>query len=280
MPPKWMFVLPNLFTVSSIFCGIYAITQAAAGGASSGDVATLYFYRAAIAILFGGFFDACDGRVARLTRTASQFGEQLDSLADVVTFGAAPAILLYQWALAPWGALGVFIAGVFATCGALRLARFNVMAARQTGPSNFFTGLPIPLAAGMVVAVVVAVTQAPEHVTVSPLPIAILSLTLSWLMVSTVRYHSFKKVKFHTRELSILGAVLISGALVANRMGFNFILVAYFSAYILLGLVEELVFFRSRRAAAVLASSNTRTRAILADEDIDEEEEPDSDLES
>jgi CDP-diacylglycerol--serine O-phosphatidyltransferase len=98
-----MFVLPNLFTVSSIFCGIYAITQAAAGGASSGDVATLYFYRAAIAILFGGFFDACDGRVARLTKTASQFGEQLDSLADVVTFGAAPAILLYQWALAPWG---------------------------------------------------------------------------------------------------------------------------------------------------------------------------------
>ena len=118
MNRKWLFVLPNLFTVSSIFCGIYAITLATG---AQGENASLDFYRAAVAILFGMFFDGCDGRVARLTRTESDFGVQLDSLADVITFGAAPALLLYKWALWPLGFTGVFIAGVYASCGALRL---------------------------------------------------------------------------------------------------------------------------------------------------------------
>src|SRR2546422_10760021 len=93
---KLMFVLPNLFTVSSIFCGVYSITLSA--GEPTGD----NFYRAAVAIFFGSFFDAFDGRVARLTRTQSDFGVELDSLADVITFGVAPAILVYKWALAGW----------------------------------------------------------------------------------------------------------------------------------------------------------------------------------
>src|SRR6266436_5058096 len=91
---KLMFVLPNLFTVSSIFCGVYSITLSA--GEPTGD----NFYRAAVAIFFGSFFDAFDGRVARLTQTQSEFGVELDSLADVITFGVAPAILVYKWALA------------------------------------------------------------------------------------------------------------------------------------------------------------------------------------
>jgi CDP-diacylglycerol--serine O-phosphatidyltransferase len=276
MPRKLLFVLPNLFTVSSIFCGVYAITQAAAGSAATGDTASLFFYRAAIAILFGGFFDGCDGRVARLTRTESEFGVQLDSLADVVTFGVAPAILLYEWALAPWHALGVFVCGAYATCGALRLARFNVMAAREEGPGKYFTGLPIPLAAGMVVAIVVAVTQSPQRVEVTPLPVAIVTLVLSWLMVSTVKYHSFKKFKLKARGLLILAGVLASGVVVANRVGPSYILVSYFSAYILVGLGEELLFHNKRKALLAPASSTTHAPLMIEADDEDPEDDVDA----
>ena len=112
---KLMFVLPNLFTVSSIFCGIYSITLCT-GDAASGD----QFFRAAIAIFFGNFFDAFDGRVARMTKTQSEFGVELDSLADVITFGVAPAILVYKWALASMGMLGMAICATYAACGAIR----------------------------------------------------------------------------------------------------------------------------------------------------------------
>src|SRR5438128_3454293 len=147
---KLMFVLPNLFTVSSIFCGVYSITLSA--GEPTGD----NFYRAAVAIFFGNFFDAFDGRVARLTRTQSDFGVELDSLADVITFGVAPAILVYKWALYELGFAGMAIAAVYAACGAIRLARFNVIAHAESGTQRYFIGLPIPLAAGMLVSLVIA----------------------------------------------------------------------------------------------------------------------------
>src|SRR3954447_10310512 len=146
---KLMFVLPNLFTVSSIFCGVYSITLSA--GEPTGD----NFYRAAVAIFFGSFFDAFDGRVARLTRTQSDFGVELDSLADVITFGVAPAILVYKWALAGMGIGGIVICSIFAACGAIRLARFNVIAHTESATQRYFVGLPIPLAAGMLVALVI-----------------------------------------------------------------------------------------------------------------------------
>src|SRR5262249_23636579 len=110
-----MFVLPNAFTVSSIFCGFYAITECL-------DESTpIRLYRAAIAIFFGMFFDMFDGRVARLTRTQSDFGVQLDSLADVISFGAAPAVLLWRWALSSLGLLGLVVGFIYVACGALRL---------------------------------------------------------------------------------------------------------------------------------------------------------------
>ena len=148
---KAMFVLPNLFTVSSIFLGFYALVLCA------GDATPAQLYQAALAIFFAMFFDAFDGRVARMTKTQSDFGVQLDSLADVISFGAAPALLVYKWALAPLGFLGMFVSFSFAACGALRLARFNVLAARgDKGSSRFFVGLPIPLAAGTITALVIA----------------------------------------------------------------------------------------------------------------------------
>src|SRR2546422_6928555 len=150
---KLMFVLPNLFTVSSIFCGVYSITLSA--GEPSGD----NFYRAAVAIFFGSFFDAFDGRVARLTQTQSEFGVELDSLADVITFGVAPAILVYKWALAGIGTPGIAICSIYAACGAIRLARFNVLAHAESGTQRYFVGLPIPLAAGMLVALGIALND-------------------------------------------------------------------------------------------------------------------------
>src|SRR5438445_11106679 len=157
---KLMFVLPNLFTVSSSFGGVYAITRSA--GEPSGD----NFYRAAVAIFFGSFFDAFDGRVARLTRTQSEFGVELDSLADVITFGVAPAILVYKWALAGMGIPGIAISSIYAACGAIRLARFNVIAHAESGTQRYFIGLPIPLAAGMLVSLVIGLhgLRAPESV--------------------------------------------------------------------------------------------------------------------
>src|ERR1700732_941611 len=150
-----MFVLPNLFTVSSIFCGVYSITLSA--GDNTGD----NFYRASVAIIFGSFFDAFDGRVARLTRTQSDFGVELDSLADVITFGVAPSILVYKWALSGMGNTGIFICAAYASCGAIRLGRVNVHTHAEhepapSGVSRYCVGLPIPLAAGMIVALVIA----------------------------------------------------------------------------------------------------------------------------
>src|SRR5256714_3994823 len=155
---KLMIVLPSLFTVSSIFCGVYSIMLSS--GEDTGD----NFYRAAVAIFFGNFFDAFDGRVARMTKTQSDFGVELDSLADVITFGVAPAILVYKWALYGLGFAGIAIAAIYAACGAIRLARFNVLAHSEAGVHRFFVGLPIPLAAGMLVSLVIALQrQRPPH---------------------------------------------------------------------------------------------------------------------
>src|SRR5260370_29476286 len=178
---KLMFVLPTLFTVSGIFCGVYSIPLSA--GEPTGD----NFYRAAVAIFFGSFFDAFDGRVARLTRTQSDFGVELDSLADVISFGVAPAILVYKWALAGMGMLGIVISATYAACGALRLARVNVLAHSDSGTQRYFVGLPIPLAAGMLVALVIALNSLGSPAEAVGLwPIAALVLVLSFLMVSTI----------------------------------------------------------------------------------------------
>jgi CDP-diacylglycerol--serine O-phosphatidyltransferase len=242
---KLMIVLPSLFTVSSIFCGVYSIML------SSGESAGDNFYRAAVAIFFGNFFDAFDGRVARMTKTQSDFGVELDSLADVITFGVAPAILVYKWALYGLGFAGIVIAAVYAACGAIRLARFNVLAHAESGVQRFFVGLPIPLAAGMLVSLVIALQ--PQR---SPMdgfalwPIAVLVLVLSFLMVSTIRYRTFKDAGLNPRTLLIFVLVLALGVVVAYRGRPSLVLLVYFSVYILLGLGEELFFGRRRRAAA------------------------------
>ncbi|HLT35730.1 MAG TPA: CDP-diacylglycerol--serine O-phosphatidyltransferase, partial [Enhygromyxa sp.] len=128
---KTYFILPNLFTLASVFCGLYSIVLTARLGEDGGASDEQLLYKASLAIVFGLLFDGADGRIARLTKTQSDLGMQLDSLADVITFGVAPAMLVYRWGLLELGRFGLVVAFVFTACGALRLARFNVLAMRE-----------------------------------------------------------------------------------------------------------------------------------------------------
>src|SRR5258708_7267067 len=144
---KTLFLLPNLITLSSIFCGFDAIRLAARG--SEDDI-----YRAAVLLIFAMIFDMLDGRVARMTKTQSAFGVQIDSLADVISFGVAPSLLVYQWTAPHHPAPALAASFLFTGCGAVRLARFNVLSTNESGaptkPHKYIVGLPIPGAAGIV----------------------------------------------------------------------------------------------------------------------------------
>ena len=265
---KLMFVLPNLFTLSSIFCGFYAITLCA------GEASPSQLYQAALAIFFAIFFDGFDGRVARLTKTQTQFGIELDSLADVISFGVAPAMLVYKWALLPLGFVGMFISFAFTSCAALRLARFNVLAQQANGrnPSRFFVGLPTPLAAGTIVSMVVAHHGAKggalgmrAHV-----PIAVVVAVLSLLMVSTVRYRTLKDVKVSPKSAAVFTLICIGGVIVATQFHPAYVLAAYFATYLALGLIESGVLLRNHLVARKMAASTPSHGTVLDDDQEDE----------
>lgn len=261
---KALFVLPNLFTASSIFCGFYAVTLCAAG-----DSRPDRYYQAAVAILFAIFFDGFDGRVARLTKTQSEFGVQFDSLADVISFGVAPALLLYKWALQPLGFWGLFLAFLFSACGAMRLARFNLLANRHPTAMAFFMGLPIPLAAGMVIALVIV--NGRHSQTVPAWPMAAVVLGLSYLMVSNIRYRTFKETHLGRRKgvvLVALAGVAVVGALMVQPA---IALFACITGYILLGLAEGGFRLNRRRRER----RRDRVIAALAATDVDDDDETD-----
>ena len=176
---RGVYILPNLLTSGSLVGGFYAIVAA-----FNGD-----YIIAAIAIMFAFFFDGIDGRVARLTKTTSRFGVEYDSLADLVAFGVAPGILVFTWALQPFGRLGWLAAFLYVACGALRLARFNVQA--DTMESRFFRGLPIPMAASLITASVFLLHHFGEEGETKHLALLILIYVLAFLMVSNLRYHLF-----------------------------------------------------------------------------------------
>ena len=269
-----MFVLPNAFTVSSIFCGFYAMTLCA------GEAGPTQLYQAALAIFFGMFFDAFDGRVARLTKTQSLFGQELDSLADCVSFGAAPALLVWKWALSGLGIVGVLASFLFAACGALRLARFNVLAIKSPhgGASNFFVGMPIPFAACGVIAMIIAFENArggllPDE---ARWPVLGVVVFLALLMVSTVRYRTFKDVKPSPKSAVVLLGIIITGVVVGVVSHPAWVLVTYFGLYLLSGLFESALMLRKylfeKRAAAT-------SLADVIDEDEEDDDHKDGDVE-
>lgn len=241
---KALFILPNAFTVSSIFCGFYSILQA-----TTQDETGLALYQAALAIFFAGFFDMFDGRVARLTKTQSDFGVQMDSLADVISFGVAPGVLIYKWALQPLGSLGMVASFAFAACGAIRLARFNVLAARGEGSSRFFVGLPIPVAAAMLVALVIA-----HHFTLASAvqahwSVFTLVLVLCYLMVSNIPYRTFKDFRPTLRSLPVILLFVVLGVATAVAVHPSASVVVFLGTFIFWGLLESVFRYPKQRRA-------------------------------
>lgn len=176
-------ILPNLFTTGSVFCGFYAFVA----------VSNEKFLVAAWAIVIAAVFDMLDGRIARLTKTTSAFGLQYDSIADVISFGMAPAFLVYSWVLRPFGRMGWMAAFLYLLCGALRLARFNVT--KPDVKDNQFIGLPIPAAAVMIASIIIVFGKMMDN----PMIMAAVVYFLAFLMVSNIRYPSFKKLELKQR---------------------------------------------------------------------------------
>ncbi len=184
---KGVYLLPNLLTSASLFGGFYSIVASLDGK----------FEYAAAAILISAVLDGLDGRIARLTGTTSRFGMEYDSLSDVVAFGLAPGILIFTWALRPFGRYGWLAAFLYVVCGALRLARFNVQV--TTIESRRFNGLPIPAAAAFVASTVLLFFYLGREETAKHIPILIIVYLLAFLMVSNVKYYSFKELNLTRR---------------------------------------------------------------------------------
>ncbi|MBM4356519.1 MAG: CDP-diacylglycerol--serine O-phosphatidyltransferase [Deltaproteobacteria bacterium] len=256
---RTLFLLPNLITLSSVFCGFYSMVTASKA-ANEDD-----FYRAGMLIVFAMFFDMLDGRVARATKTQSAFGLQIDSLADVVSFGAAPALLVYHFSLARLGLLGLVGSFLYVACGAVRLARFNVLSMDASGaparPSKFIVGLPTPGAAGILVSLVIAnaavqgALGAPRHAGT----ILAVTLGLAFLMVSTVRFRSFKELKLNLRTGLLVGFVVTSSLVVLTQLKPAFLLVWLLGCYVALGVAESLWSLSTRRRATRVGEDSSIT---------------------
>lgn len=227
---KGVYILPNLFTTASLFTGFMAIVWAAEG----------HFEWSAMGILFSALMDGLDGKVARLTRTASEFGVQYDSLADLAAFGVAPGFMVYFWLLRDFGRVGLAAAFLFATCSALRLARFNVASAAGAS-KKFFIGIPTPAAGCTLATLVFFVPHLPDFVQgVVPGFALILTTLLGFLMVSRVRYYAFKEFGFITahRFSSMVTAILLFVLITSAPKLLGFLV---FFGYIVSGLVYTFV---------------------------------------
>jgi len=235
-------ILPGFFTVANLLCGYYAVLATLEGTPSDLD-------NAARAIGVAILFDSVDGRVARAMGTTSEFGKQFDSLADVISFGIAPALLAYVWGVrskasieAPQALhlvqLGWLIGFFFVVCCAWRLARFNIQG-MAPGGGRFFVGMPTPAAAGMIAAVVHFVVYPIEDVKISLLWLAMV-VALGVLMSSTLRYYSFKDIQWSKRQPSlavVLMALLVGAVVYLSRP----MLLAVAGAYTLHGVVIQVV---------------------------------------
>jgi CDP-diacylglycerol--serine O-phosphatidyltransferase len=236
---KSLFILPNLFTVSGIFCGFYALMLSRAG-ATDKDL-----YKASLLIIFAMFFDIIDGRVARLTKTQSAFGMQLDSLADVIAFGVAPAVLVHTWALSSIGPVGLFACFAYVACGAIRLARFNVISTGRDGapkkPDKYILGLPIPGAAGILVSLIAANHAVDGSLASAKSLVLGIVISLAFFMVSTIKFRSFKDVRLNARTISLVTFAVGSSVILALQIHLVFALGWLLTSYVAIGLAEMIL---------------------------------------
>ena len=287
--PK-IYFLPNLMTAGNLACGFFAVLMIFFGmievnrvieiKKAAGDLqiyamaGTEYFqiskkyYEYAILLIFGScLFDLLDGRLARLGGQDSPFGREFDSLADIVSFGMAPAMLVSKAVLFPLPSnIGWILAFVYLLCGAMRLARFNCLAALPKKPnaSSDFRGIPIPMAAGFIASLtflIIDIYRTDRDLGFWKYALAAAMLGLSGLMISDVRYPSFKKVDFRTR--GTLWAIVIAAVVVVAIVRFRYVMpVVLFSAYLLYGLIRPLISQRLRKEIEVEAEPD-----LDADED-------------
>ena len=238
---RGIYLLPNMITTAGLFAGFYAIVAAMNGR----------FEAAAVAIFVAMIMDGIDGRVARLTNTQSEFGVQYDSLADMVSFGLAPALVMYEWSLKSmvtvgWAKLGWLAAFIYTAGAALRLARFNAQV--STAEKNYFRGLPSPSAAGALAGMVWVGTDLGLNGEDLVYAAFVLTIAMGLLMVSNVRYYSFKEIHFRNRVsfVAILAVVLIYAFASIDPPK---VLLAGFLIYAVSGVVYTLLEIRSRRKA-------------------------------
>lgn len=233
---KGIYILPNSVTLCGMFAGFFAIISALKGN----------FSNSAWAIIAAGIFDTLDGWVARITHSTTRFGIELDSLSDVIAFGVAPAALLYTWTLSPFGRVGWVVAFFFTACGALRLARYNI----QMGSTEkkHFTGMPIPAAAVIVSALVIFSEEVGWQPDRSYL-VLFLTIVLSVMMVSTMRFHGVKEINFKRRmPFWILVTIVLVLAVVIMHP--EVALFVFASVYLVTGIVENAwLLLRNRKAA-------------------------------
>lgn len=228
---RGVYILPNLFTSLGLFCGFFSV------------ISTIKedYRTAAIAILVALVFDALDGRIARLTKTSSQFGVEYDSLSDVIAFGVAPGVLAYRWALEPWGVWGWLAASLYVICGALRLARFNVQV--EIADKNNFVGLPIPAAAAVIATTILMYFfLGGEGATNKHITLLLLIYALAGLMVSNIPYYSFKDVHLYKRQpfwTLLLSIVAIQLTIAEPQI----MLLSVFSSYAASGPIRLLIRF-------------------------------------
>lgn len=229
---RGIYLLPNLFTTTALFCGFFSMVSAIAG----------QFEQACAALFFAGIFDGLDGRVARITNTQSDFGKEYDSMSDLVSFGMAPAILVYTWVAdvtpvirsLPMSWLVTFF---FVACAALRLARFNTQVGKVDG--NYFVGLPSPTGAGLVAFFVWTATEFDWDREILAWPLLLLTAGSAVLMVSSLRFPSFKSLNLKGRvPFRYMLAIIILFILVAMEPPLVLWLAAV--AYTVIGLFSEM----------------------------------------
>lgn len=255
VPKLKIYFLPNLLTAGNLFCGFVALTKIVEANISNGDYQQV---KVALGfILLACIFDLLDGRVARMGGVESPFGREFDSLADLISFGVAPAFLVHRVVLknvfeghSEWG---WFISSVYLLCGAFRLARFNCLAAMHAEPSKDFLGFPIPSAAGLVASLTLFMIWWDEKEFATGkwrycLPV--LMLFLSWMMVSNVRYPSFKTLDLRARRTftkTLVAILFVGSILIFREKLLVFLLPVFFTAYLIYGFIRPRISRKIRR---------------------------------
>lgn len=243
-----IYFLPNLMTAGNLFCGFIALTRIVEADLNSANF-THVIRHALFFILLACIFDILDGRVARMGGVESPFGREFDSLADIISFGVAPAFLVHRIVLkdvfVSHPEVGWFIASIYLICGALRLARFNCLAAMPaTGPCKEFTGFPIPAAAGLVASITLLLLALEDHNYTTGrwrFVLPFIMVFLSVMMVSDVKYPSFKSIDWRTKRSfakMVVTILLVGLLLILQTMVLPFVLPVLFTAYLVYGFIR------------------------------------------